>query len=365
MANKFIPPAKPIIGEEEQEAVSRILASGMLAQGQEVATFEREFAEILAPGYEAIAVNSGTSGLHLGLLAAGIGPGDEVIVPAFTFAATGNAVALTGATPVFADIDLQTYNLSADSVRQHITPQTKAIMPVHLYGQAANMSELLTIAEEHQLQLFEDAAQAHGATWNGKHVGTFGTFGVFSLYPTKNMTSGEGGMVTVKDPEVARRVRLLRNQGMEKQYHNEIVGFNNRMTDVHAAIGRVQLRKIRAWTQTRQDNAAKLNAGLRVAGKPTTDSKATHVYHQYTLLLPETLRPKREDIRERLENEFGIGTGVYYPVATNTLPSFNIEVALPNTITATSGVLSLPVHPSLEENELQRIIDAVNTVCEA
>lgn len=224
MTPEFIPPAKPIIGDEEQEAVARVLSSGMLAQGREVALFEREFAEALAPGYEAIAVNSGTSGLHLGLLAAGIGPGDEVIVPAFTFAATGNAVALTGATPVFADIDLQTYNLSPGSVRECITPQTRAIMPVHLYGQAANMTELIAIAEEHGLLLFEDAAQAHGATWEGKHVGTFGTFGVFSLYPTKNMTSGEGGMVTVKDPEVARRVRLLRNQGMEKQYHNEVVG---------------------------------------------------------------------------------------------------------------------------------------------
>lgn len=365
MASEFIPPAQPIIGEEEQKAVARVLASGMLAQGQEVAAFEQEFAEVLSPGYEAIAVNSGTSGLHLGLLAAGIGPGDEVIVPAFTFAATGNAVALTGATPVFADIDLHTYNLCPDSAREHITSQTKAIMPVHLYGHAADMTEFNAIAAEHDLMLFEDAAQAHGATWDRKNVGTFGTFGVFSLYPTKNMTSGEGGMVTVKDPEVARRIRLLRNQGMERQYHNELVGFNNRMTDLHAAIGRVQLQKVLGWTETRQHNAAKFNADIQIAGKPVTDPKATHVYHQYTVLLDEALRPQRERIRERLKDEFGVGTGVYYPVATNDLPSFKVEATLPNTITATSGVLSLPVHPSLEEEELQRIIYAVNTVCEA
>ena len=364
MSVEFIPPAKPIIGEAEQEAVARVLSSGMLAQGQEVAIFELEFAEVLAPGYEAIAVNSGTSGLHLGLLAAGIGPGDEVIVPAFTFAATGNAVALTGAIPIFADIDLQTYNLSPDSVRECITPRTRAIMPVHLYGQAANMTELLAIAAEHDLMVFEDAAQAHGAMWDGKHVGTFGTFGVFSLYPTKNMTSGEGGMVTVSDPAVAHRIRLLRNQGMEKQYHNEVVGFNNRMTDVHAAIGRVQLQKVLSWTETRQRNAAKLNKGIELTGKPFTDARATHVYHQYTVLLNETMRPQRESIRERLQNEFGVGSGVYYPIATNDLPSFKVQATLPNTTIATAGVLSLPVHPSVEEDELQRIIEAVNTVCE-
>jgi dTDP-4-amino-4,6-dideoxygalactose transaminase len=365
MTVEFIPPAKPIIGKEEQEAVTRVLASGMLAQGQEVAAFEEEFADLLSPGYEAIAVNSGTSGLHLGLLAAGIGPGDEVIVPAFTFAATGNAVALTGATPVFADIDLQTYNLCPNHVRELITPRTKGIMPVHLYGQAADMTEFVAIAAEHDIMLFEDAAQAHGATWDDKHVGTFGTFGVFSFYPTKNMTSGEGGMVTVRDPELARRVRLLRNQGMERQYHNEIVGFNNRMTDVHAAIGRVQLQKLQAWTQTRQANAAVLNDGIRITGKPFTKPKATHVYHQYTVLLDEALRPRRGIIREQLEEEFGIGTGIYYPVATNALPSFSVETALPNTVTATTGVLSLPVHPSLDEDQLQRIVDAINTVCKA
>lgn len=365
MSNEFIPPAKPIIGEEEQEAVARVLASGMLAQGEEVAAFEQEFAAKLAPGYQAVAVNSGTSGLHLGLLAAGIGPGDEVIVPAFTFAATGNAVALTGATPVFADIDLQTFNLCPESVRKHITPQTRGVMPVHLYGQAANMTEFQSIAEEHDLLLFEDAAQAHGATWDGQYVGTFGAFGVFSLYPTKNMTSGEGGMITVKDRQIARRLRLLRNQGMEHQYHNEMIGFNNRMTDVHAAIGRVQLTKLSDWTEMRRSNAAELDAAIEITGRPVTDSRATHVYHQYTLLLDEEARPYRDDIRERLKSEFGVGTGVYYPVATHELPSFAMEMTLPNTDVATKGVLSLPVHPGLSTKDLARIIHAVNTVCGA
>ncbi|OOE05596.1 DegT/DnrJ/EryC1/StrS family aminotransferase, partial [Fictibacillus arsenicus] len=205
---EFIPAAKPVIGDEEREAVDRVLRSGMVAQGPEVAAFEEEFGAAMVDGRACVAVNSGTSGLHLGLLAAGIGPGDEVIVPAFTFAATGNAVALTGATPVFADVDLQTYTLDPQDVRAKVTERTAAVMPVHLYGHPARMDELEAICREHGLQLFEDAAQAHGARWKGRPVGTFGAWGMFSLYPTKNMTSGEGGMVSVGEADVARRLRL-------------------------------------------------------------------------------------------------------------------------------------------------------------
>ncbi len=196
----LIPAAKPLIGDDERAAVDRVLRSGMIAQGPEVAAFEREFADHFVDGRETVAVNSGTSGLHLGLLACGIGPGDEVIVPSFTFAATGNSVALTGATPVFADIDPVTYTLDVASVEAAITPKTRAIMPVHLYGHPADMVELSALAERHGLALFEDAAQAHGAKIDGRPVGTFGSFTMFSLYPTKNMTSGEGGMVTPGRP---------------------------------------------------------------------------------------------------------------------------------------------------------------------
>lgn len=213
----FIPPAKPIIGDEEREAVDRVLRSGMIAQGPEVAAFEEEFAAHFGLGRACVAVNSGTSGLHLGLLATGIGPGDEVIVPSFTFAATVNSVALTGATPVFADIEPSSFCLDPASVEAAVTGRTAAIMPVHLYGHPADMTALQAVADRHDLQIFEDAAQAHGASLAGAPVGAFGSFAMFSLYPTKNMTSGEGGMVSVANDDVERLVRLYRNQGMQRQ----------------------------------------------------------------------------------------------------------------------------------------------------
>ena len=270
--NEFISPAKPLIGAEEREAVDRVLRSGMLAQGPEVAAFEKEFSEHFGIGRACVAVNSGTSGLHLGLLSSGVKAGDEVIVPSFTFAATANSVALTGATPVFADIDAGSFCLSAAAVETAITDKTVGIMPVHLYGHPADMPALQAVADKHGLKIFEDAAQAHGASLNGIPVGAFGTFGMFSLYPTKNMTSGEGGMVSVADDEVERLMRLYRNQGMMRQYENEVVGFNARMTDIHAAIGRVQLTKVDAWTKTRQENAAFLSANIEGVTTPPATS---------------------------------------------------------------------------------------------
>ncbi|MDU3080548.1 MAG: DegT/DnrJ/EryC1/StrS family aminotransferase, partial [Cutibacterium avidum] len=215
MTAQFIPPAKPILGDDERKAVDEVIASGMVAQGPQVHAFEEEFSSQVVDGVHCVAVNSGTSALHIGLLASGIGEGDEVIVPSFTFAATGNSVALSGAKPVFADVDPVTFNLDPVSIEASITDKTAAIMPVHLYGLPANMPEILKIAEKHGLRVFEDCAQAHAASIDGMHVGTFGTFGAFSFYPTKNMTSGEGGMITTSDPEVAREAAMLRNQGME------------------------------------------------------------------------------------------------------------------------------------------------------
>jgi perosamine synthetase len=362
--NDFIPPAKPIIGEDEIDAVTRVMRSGMVAQGPEVAAFETEFAAHFVAGLPTVAVNSGTSGLHLGLLAAGVGAGDEVIVPSFTFAATGNSVALAGGIPVFADIEPETFTLDPASVEAAITPKTKGIMPVHLYGHPARMRELAAIAEKHGVALYEDAAQAHGASLDGKPVGTFGRFTMFSLYPTKNMTSGEGGMVTCADDSLARNVRLLRNQGMEKQYENELVGFNARMTDIHAAIGRVQLTKVDAWTETRRSNAAFLDANLEGVVVPPVAAGAVHVYHQYTIRVTDD----RDGFVNALREEHQVGSGVYYPIPNHRLPSltpYAPGLDLPETERAAREVVSLPVHPSLSTADLERIVAAVNAVVKA
>jgi perosamine synthetase len=355
-----IPAAKPIIGDEERAAVDRVMRSGMIAQGPEVAAFEAEFSAALVGGRECVAVNSGTSGLHLGLLAAGIGPGDEVIVPSFTFAATANSVGLTGATPVFADIEPSSFCLDPASVEAAVTERTKAIMPVHLYGHPADMAGLAVVAERHGLVLFEDAAQAHGATFDGRPVGSFGAFAMFSLYPTKNMTSGEGGMVSC-DGEIAHRMRLLRNQGMATQYANELVGLNNRMTDIHAAIGRVQLTKLPAWTEDRRRNAAFLDAHLENVVVPPVGEGSTHVYHQYTI----RVEGDRDGMVRALREEHGVGSGVYYPIPNHRLPSFNRDLDLPETERAAREVISLPVHPSLSSDDLERVVEAVNAVAKA
>jgi dTDP-4-amino-4,6-dideoxygalactose transaminase len=357
----MIPAAKPIIGDEERAAVDRVLRSGVIAQGPEVASFEREFAEQLVDGRTCVAVNSGTSGQHLGLLAAGVGPGDEVIVPSFTFAATANSVALTGATPVFADIEPDYFCLDAAAVEAVVTERTVGIMPVHLYGHPADMDALQAVADRRGLKVFEDAAQAHDASYQGRKVGTFGAFAMFSLYPTKNMTSGEGGMVACADEDIARMMRLLRNQGMEKRYENEVVGFNARMTDLHAAIGRVQLGKVGGWTAQRQANAAFFDSALDGVVVPPVADGAVHVYHQYTIRVPED----RDAVAKALAEEHGVGTGVYYPIPNHRLPSFKLELDLPQTEKAAAEVLSLPVHPALDQGDLERIVDAVNTVVKA
>ncbi|MDR6639404.1 DegT/DnrJ/EryC1/StrS family aminotransferase [Paenarthrobacter nitroguajacolicus] len=361
MSPEFIPPAKPIIGEDERKAVDAVLASGQLAQGSEVASFEQEFSQVLLDGRAAVAVNSGTSGLHLGLLAAGIGAGDEVIVPSFTFAATANSVALTGATPVFADVDPDYYTLDPASVESKITDRTAAIMPVHLYGHPFDVDAIGALASKHGVKVFEDAAQAHGAAVNGRKVGTFGDFAMFSLYPTKNMTSGEGGMVSTGLADVERRLRLLRNQGMERQYENELVGFNCRMTNIHAAIGRVQLTKVEAWTKTRQANAAFFDANIESVVTPKVADGYEHVYHQYTIRIAED----RDGFAKALREEYNVGCGVYYPIPNHRLAPFQTSDDLPVTEESAASVLSLPVHPSLSQDDLDRIVAAVNAVAKA
>ena len=356
----MIPAGKPLIGEEERAAVDRVLQSGMMAQGPEVAAFENEFSTIVA-GRHCIAVNSGTSGLHLALIALGITRGDEVIVPSFTFAATANAVALTGATPVFVDIDNRTFNIDFAAIEAAITPRTRAIQPVHLYGQPAAMKEIMAIASRHSLLVVEDASQAHMASLDEIPVGSFGNTGIFSFYPTKNMTSGEGGMISTSSDEVARQCRLLRNQGMEKRYSNEIIGLNNRMTDIHAAIGRVQLTKLAGWTSQRRSNAKFFDENLKGVVVPYVAPGAFHVYHQYTIRI---VGHDRDAFAAEMIKQ-GVGNGVYYPVPVHRLASFGHTYELPETTRVSREVLSIPVHPSLSQDDLEKVVSVVNSIAAA
>lgn len=357
----MIPIARPDIGSPEEAAVKRVLASGILAQGPEVNAFETEFSAVALEGRECIAVNSGTSAQHLALVAIGIGPGDEVIVPSFTFAATANCVAFTGAKPIFVDIDPTTYAMSPAAAAAALSPRTRAIMPVHLYGHPADLTAFGELCQARGLHLIEDAAQAHLATWEGRPVGTWGIAGTFSFYPTKNMTAGEGGMVATDSPTVARTIRLLRNQGQERRYENEIVGLNNRMTDVHAAIGRVQLAALGERTAKRRANAEFLCANLSGVVTPVTDPRATHSFHQFTI---RVIGHDRERFAEELGRR-GVGSGVYYPTPVHRLPAYDLRMDLPETDLASREVLSLPVYPSLTEAERDHIVAVVNEVARA
>jgi perosamine synthetase len=356
MGDKRIAAVVVELGEEERDAALAVLASGKLVQGDQVASFEKEFSNALVAGAECVAVNSGTSALHLGLLAAGIGAGDEVIVPSFTFAASANSVVMAGAVPVFADIDPDSFALDPRCVEKAVTPRTRAIMPVHLYGHPADMVALNGIAERRGLVIVEDACQAHGALIEGRPVGSLGDVAAFSFYATKNMTTGEGGMVVCRDAEVARKVRLLRNQGMERRYENEIAGLNNRMTEIAAAIGRVQLTRLPVWNARRREIAAQYDAGLTGLVTPPIASGVEHVYHQYTVRTPD-----RDRLHEGLLTA-GIDSAVYYPTPTHMLPSYRSQVLLPETDRAASEVLSLPIRPGLTDAQVARVIDRSNAI---
>lgn len=360
MADIKVPIAKPIIGEEEIENVVEVLKSGMIAQGPKVMEFEEKFANWIGAKY-GIATNSGTSALHVALLACGIGEGDEVITTPFTFIASGNAIVYTGATPVFADIDLDTYTIDPDSIENLITDKTKAILPVQLYGQAADMDEIREIAEKHDLKIIEDAAQAHGAEYNGEKVGTLGDMACFSFYPTKNMTTSEGGMITTNDEELAKKAQMFRAHGASERYHHDEIGYNFRMTDIAAAIGLAQLNVIDEFNNKRISNANYLNEQLKdVEGivTPKSPDNYKHVYHQYTIRVE---KGNRDDWVEFLTNK-GIGTGIHYPIPLYNQPIYKklgIEGDCPLAEKAADNVISLPVHPSLTKEDLDLVVDAV------
>ena len=360
MADIKVPIAKPIIGEEEIENVVEVLKSGMIAQGPKVMEFEEKFANWIGAKY-GIATNSGTSALHVALLACGIGEGDEVITTPFTFIASGNAIVYTGATPVFADIDLDTYTIDPDKIEDLITDKTKAILPVQLYGQAADMDKIREIAEKHDLKIIEDAAQAHGAEYNGEKVGTLGDIACFSFYPTKNMTTSEGGMITTNDEELAKKAQMFRAHGASERYHHDEIGYNFRMTDIAAAIGLAQLNVIDEFNNKRISNANYLNEQLKdVEGivTPKSPDNYKHVYHQYTIRVE---KGNRDDWVEFLTNK-GIGTGIHYPIPLYNQPIYKklgIEGDCPLAEKAADNVISLPVHPSLTKEDLDLVVDAV------
>jgi perosamine synthetase len=367
MTLPFIPPARPVTGEEEIEAVVRVMRTGQVAAGPEVEAFENEFSQ-LVDGLHCVAVNSGTSALHLSVLALGVKPGDEVIMPTFYLAATPNAVAIVGAVPVFVDIEPASFNIDPAAIEAAITDRTAAIMPVHLYGHPAAMGPIMEIARKHGLKVIEDSAQAVGATLNGKAICTFGDAACISLYPTKNIHSIEGGIVVTPDAEVARQVRLLRNQGMEERYKNEVIGLNNRLSSVHAAVGRVQLAKLPAWTKQRQENAKYFDTHLSGVGVPPVAAGVEHVYHQYTIRVADEVEGGRDGLAERLK-ERGIGTGMYYPIPIHRLPSFErddvrsrVSGDLVETEKAAREALSLPIMPTLTQEELERIVAGVNAL---
>ena len=362
MSNIKVPIAKPIIGDEEIENVVEVLKSGMIAQGPKVEEFEERFAEWVGAEY-GIAVNSGTAALHVALLSCGIGKGDEVITTPFTFIATGNSILYTGAKPVFADIDLKTYTINPESIEGLITENTKAILPVQLYGQSANMDRINEIAEKYGLTVIEDAAQAHGATCNGENVGNIGDMACFSFYPTKNMTTSEGGIITTNDEDLADNARMFRAHGASIRYHHGEIGYNFRMTDISAAIGLAQLDKIDEFNDKRIENAAYLNEGLKnVDGiiTPYCAYGSKHVYHQYTIRVEKGNRDDWVDII----NDCGVGTGIHYPIPLYNQPiykSLGLTGHCPNAELAADNVISLPVHPSLTKEDLDLVIEAVKT----
>jgi dTDP-4-amino-4,6-dideoxygalactose transaminase len=350
--------AKPMMGEEEKQAVLEVLDSGMIAQGPRVKAFEEAFAEMCGVKH-AIATTSGTTALHVALLAHEIGPGDEVITSPFTFIASANSVLFTGAKPVFVDIDPATFNVDPQQIEAAITPQTKAILPVHLFGLMADMDAIMELAAAHDLNVIEDACQAHGATQGGKKAGAFGT-GTFSLYPTKNITSAEGGMITTDDDEIAESCRVIRQHGMRRRYYHDELGYNFRMTDVHAAIGLAQLGKLAQFNQQRRANAQYLTEHLEGVTTPTAPEGFRHVFHQYTIRVPSG---KRNELAAYLR-ENGVGTGIYYPVPihqqTYYVNELGYDQTLPEAERATEEVLSLPVHPALTQGDLETIVELVN-----
>ncbi len=351
----MIPQVRPDIGQEEIDAVTEVLRSGMIAQGRRVAELEERWAAFCGVKH-AIAVSNGTVAEMCIFAGLGLAPGDEVVTVSHTFNATVSSILYTGATPVFVDIEPDTYLIDAGRIEAAITSRTRAIFPVHLFGLVADMDPIRAIADRYGIPIVEDACQAHAATYRGRRAGSFG-HGAFSLYGTKNMTTGEGGLITTDDDRLADWLRLYRNQGMRQRYHHEILGFNFRMTDIQAAIGLVQLDKLPRNTARRQEIAARYDAAFEdlPVVLPVTPEGRTHVYHQYTI----GLAPGVRDAVVADMGEGGIGVGVYYPIPVHRqqyVLELGIEADLPLTDAAAAACMSLPMFPTLTDAEQDEVI---------
>ncbi len=356
----MIPIARPIIGKEEKNAVLEAMDSGIIAQGPKVKAFEDVFADYIGVNH-AIATNNGTSALHTALLACGIGKGDEVITTPFTFIASANSILYCSARPVFSDINRKTFNINPEEINEKITRKTKAVLIVHLYGQACNMKAITEICTDYNLKLIEDACQAHGAEYMDIKTGSFGDAACFSFYPTKNMTTGEGGMITTSNAAIAEKAMVIREHGSRVRYLHEVLGYNYRMTDIAAAIGIEQLKKLEGFNKKRIENAVKLTRGLKdIEGieTPFIAPDVRHVFHQYTL------RVKNREKVVKVMEKAGIGYGIYYlvPVHKQKLYIDYKDDKLPEAEEASREVLSLPVHPGIGEKEIDYIITTLKEV---
>jgi len=348
--------ANPSFDDAEKDAVTDVLDSGMIADGEVVRSFETEFADYCGTKH-GIGTSNGTTALHAALEALGIGSGDRVLTTPFSFIATANAIRFTGAEPVFADIDPETYNLDPDAAatvaREH---DVDAILTVHLYGLASDLQPLSDLADDLGVPLIEDAAQAHGATYRGKRVGSFGDVACFSFYPTKNMTTGEGGMITTDRDDVAERARRYINHGRTGKYEHAELGHNYRLTNIAAAIGREQLKKLPGYIEARRSHAKAFDNGLSGTSlvTPGEPGDREHVYHQYTIRAPD-----RDDLIEYLADS-GVSASVYYPTCIHNQPAYGgVDCQVPRAEEAAAGVLSIPVHPELSESDVAHIVEVI------
>jgi len=367
LLNRKIPIAKPNFDREEEKAVKEVLESGIIVQGPKTKAFEKEFAEYIGVEH-AVAVTNGTIALDVALKALKVGPGDEVITSAFSFIASGNCVLFQRAKPVFADIDPRTFNIDPSDVAEKISAKTKALIPIHMFGQPAKMDALKEIAEDKGFALVEDAAQAHGAEYKGQKAGSIGDMGCFSFYATKNMTAGEGGMITTNDQKLADKARLLRNHGQTQKYHHDTLGYNYRMTELCAAIGSVQLKKLDGFNEKRRENAKLLSNGIRKLHGltvPYVDKDVKPIFHQYVVRVEDNYPRGRDELADIL-TEKGVGVAVHYPIPIYRQPLYlklRYEgTKCPNTEEACRRVLSLPVHPLVDRKDIEYVLDVLKDI---